>query len=142
MDFDNISDVGVAFVEAFSKSSLLENRYAEYLSDKLRQFNRTREVRVLVDQLTSYETRQKVLGYLRNEFPDTDDETFSAALQSIAIEISKKQAGRGQLCSDDKKGDRQREGGQASNSRRRPVRYRSLLTRRGSTRGQHSEYPV
>jgi hypothetical protein len=48
-------------------------------------------VRLLIQQLTSYETRQKVIGYLRNEFPDIDDETFSEALQQIAIEISKKE---------------------------------------------------
>ena len=28
-----------------------------------------------------------MVGYLRNEFPDTDDETFSEALQQVKIEI-------------------------------------------------------
>jgi hypothetical protein len=91
IDFNKESDVGAAFVETFSKTSLLENRHSGYLTDKLHKFNKTREVGTLIQQLTSYETRQRVIGYLRNEFPDTDDETFSEALQQIAIEISKKE---------------------------------------------------
>lgn len=91
IDFDKTSNIGAGFVETFSKSSLLESRHTEYLTNKLRQFNRTREVKLLIGELTSHETRQKVIGYLRNEFPDTDDETFSEALQQISIEISKKE---------------------------------------------------
>lgn len=90
IDFDKTSNIGAAFVETFSKSSLLENRHIQYLTNKLRQFNRTREVKLLIGELTSYATRQKILGYLRNEFPDTDDDIFSEALQQIEIEISKK----------------------------------------------------
>lgn len=91
IDFDKKSNTGTAFVETFSKSSLLENRHLEYLINKLQQFNRTREVKTLIEQLTSYETKQKITGYLRNEYPDTDDETFSEALEQIEIVISKKQ---------------------------------------------------
>lgn len=97
IDFDKTSDVGATFVEAFSKSSLLENRHPEYLNNKLQKFNKNREVRALVEQLTSYETRQKVLGYLRSEFLDIDDETFADALEQIAIDISKKQEGQTQV---------------------------------------------
>lgn len=91
VDFDKASEVGAAFVKTFNKASLLENRHAGYLNDKLHKFNKNREVSLLIQQLTSYEIRQKVIGYLRNEFPDTDDETFSEALQQIAVEISKKE---------------------------------------------------
>lgn len=90
VDFDKTSDTGAAFVRTFNKASLLENRHVGYLTDKLHKFNKTQEVSLLIQQLTSYEIRQKVIGYLRNEFPDIDDETFSEALQQIAIEISKK----------------------------------------------------
>lgn len=92
IDFENPSDAGASFVETFNKSSLLENRHAEYLTNKLHQFNKTKEVTRLIEQLTSYETGQKVIGYLRNEFPDIDDETFSEALQQVTIGISKKES--------------------------------------------------
>lgn len=90
IDFDKTSTIGATFVETFSKSSLLEDRHTEYLTNKLRKFNRAREVKLLIGELTSYDTRQRVIGFLRNEFPDTDDETFSEALKQLVIEISKK----------------------------------------------------
>jgi hypothetical protein len=37
IDFDKASEVGAAFVETFNKSSLLENRHAEYLNNRLHQ---------------------------------------------------------------------------------------------------------
>ncbi|MGO9375465.1 MAG: hypothetical protein ACLQBD_25715 [Syntrophobacteraceae bacterium] len=90
IDFDKTSESGITFVTFFNKASLIGNKYTVYLNEKLNKFNKTKQVSMLIQQLTSYETRQKVIGYLRNEVPDTDDETFSEALQQISIEISQK----------------------------------------------------
>lgn len=91
IDFEKKSEKGINFVNIFNKKSLEENRHDEYLKNKLHKFNKKREVSALIQQLISFEVKQKVVGYLRNEFPDTDDETFSEALQQVHIEISKKE---------------------------------------------------
>jgi hypothetical protein len=91
IDFDKQSKNGINFVNIFNKNSLESNQHAEYLKSKLHKFNKKREVNALIQQLISFEVKQKVVGYLRNEFPDTDDETFSEALQQVNIEISKKE---------------------------------------------------
>ena len=90
IDFEKQAEKGITFVKYFNKGSLAENRHDEYLKNKLHKFNKKREVSSLVQQLISFEIKQKVIGYLRNEFPDTDDETFSDALQQVRIEISRK----------------------------------------------------
>jgi len=90
IDFEKQSEKGITFVKFFNKGSLAENRHDEYLKNKLHKFNKKREVSSLVQQLISFEIKQKVIGSLRNEFPDTDDETFSDALQQVRIEISRK----------------------------------------------------
>lgn len=90
IEFEKQSEKGINFVKLFNKSSLVENRHDEYLKNKLHTFNKKREVRALVQQLISFEIKQKVVGYLRNEFPDTDDESFSDALNRVRIEISNK----------------------------------------------------
>lgn len=97
IDFEKQSEKGINFVDIFNKNSLEENRHDEYLKNKLHKFNKKREVSVLIQQLTSFEIKQKIVGYLRNEFPDTDDETFSEALQQIHIEISKKEVLKQQI---------------------------------------------
>jgi hypothetical protein len=89
IEFGKQSENGINFVKLFSKSSLAENRHDDYLKNKLHAFNKKKEVSELVQILTSFEIKQKVVGYLRNEFPDTDDETFSDALQQVHIEISR-----------------------------------------------------
>ena len=91
IDFERQSDKGITFVKLFNKGSLSENRHDDYLKNKLHKFNKKREVTSLVQQLVSFEIKQKVVGYLRNEFPDTDDETFSDALQQINVVISGKE---------------------------------------------------
>jgi hypothetical protein len=91
IDFEKQSENGIRFVNIFNKASLAENRHDEYLKNKLHKFNKKREVTSLVQQLISFEIKQKVVGYLRNEFPDTDDETFSEALQQIRIDISREE---------------------------------------------------
>jgi hypothetical protein len=90
IDFEKQSEQGINFVDIFNKNSLEANWHNEYLKNKLHKFNRKREVIALIQQLISFEVKQKVVGYLRNEFPDTDDETFSEALQQVYIEISNK----------------------------------------------------
>ena len=89
--FDKESKAGATFVETFNKTSLLENKHTEYLNNRLRLFNKKHQVDLLIQQLLSFDTKQKVIGYLRNEYPDIDDETFSEGLQQITIEISKKE---------------------------------------------------
>ena len=91
IDFEKQSEKGITFVKIFNKVSLAENRHDDYLKNKLHKFNKKREVSSLVQQIISFEIKQKVVGCLRNEFPDTDDETFSDALQQVSIEISRKE---------------------------------------------------
>ena len=91
INFEKQSEKGKTFVKLFNKSGLAENKHDEYLKNKLHKFNKKREVSSLVQQLISFEIKQKVVGYLRNEFPDTDDETFSDALQQVSIDISRKE---------------------------------------------------
>lgn len=90
IDFEKQSENGTIFVNIFNKNSLEANKHDEYLKNKLHKFNKKREVNALIQQLISFEVKQKVVGFLRNEFPDTDDETFSEALQQVHIGISKK----------------------------------------------------
>jgi hypothetical protein len=87
--FEKDIEKGVLFVKTFNKDSLTANNHAEYLKNKLHKFNKKQEVNSIIKQLVSFEIKQKVVGFLRNEFPDTDDETFSEALQQINIEISR-----------------------------------------------------
>ncbi len=91
IDFEKQSEKGINFVDIFNKNSLADNRHYAYLKNKLDKFNKKREVSALIQQIISFEVKQKIVGYLRNEFPDTDDETFSEALQQVHIEISKKE---------------------------------------------------
>lgn len=91
IDFEKQSEIGIKFVNIFDKNSLESNKHDEYLRNNLHKFNKKREVNTLIQQLISFEVKQKVVGFLRNEFPDTDDETFSGALQQVSIEISKKE---------------------------------------------------
>ena len=91
IDFEKQSEKGVNFVDIFNKTSIEKNKHGEYLKSKLHKFNKKREVSELIQQLISFEIKQKIVGYLRNEFLDTDDETFSEALQQVQIEILKKE---------------------------------------------------
>lgn len=87
IEFEKQSEKGITFVKFFNKGSLAENRHDKYLKGKLHKFNKKREVSSLIQKLISFEIKQKLVGCLRNEFPDTDDETFSEALRKIKIEI-------------------------------------------------------
>jgi hypothetical protein len=87
IEFEKQSEKGITFVKLFNKESLAENRHDKYLKGKLHKFNKKREVSSLIQKLISFEIKQKVVGYLRNEFSDTDDETFSEVLRQIKIEI-------------------------------------------------------
>src|SRR3972149_8884084 len=40
IEFDKTSEVGAAFVKTFNTASILENRHAGYLNDKLHKFNK------------------------------------------------------------------------------------------------------
>ncbi|WP_054030177.1 type I restriction enzyme HsdR N-terminal domain-containing protein [Desulfatitalea tepidiphila] len=91
IDFEKQSEDGIKFVSIFNKSGLESNEYDEYLNNKLHKFNKKQQVRAVTQQLISFELKQRVVGFLRNEFPDTDDETFSEALQQVYITISKKE---------------------------------------------------
>ena len=91
IEFGKQSEKGIDFVKLFNKKSLAENRHENYLKNKLHAFNKKKEVNKLLEQLTSFEMKQRVVGFLRNEFPDTDDETFSNALQQVKIEVSRKE---------------------------------------------------
>lgn len=88
--FSRDSKEGSDFVKLFNKDSLLNNAYNEYLSHKLHSINKTREVDSLIGQLLSFETNQKIIGFLRNEVPDIGDETFSEAIQQLNVEITRK----------------------------------------------------
>lgn len=88
--FSRDSKEGGDFVKLFNKDSLLNKEYNEYLNQKLHNINKKREINVLIDQLLSFETKQKIIGFLRNEVPDIGDEVFSEAIQQIDIEISSK----------------------------------------------------
>jgi hypothetical protein len=102
IEFEKQSEKGITFVRLFNKESLAENRHDEYLKSKLHKFNKKREVSSLIQKLISFEIKQKVVGYLRNEFPDTDDETFSDALQQVRIEISRKEEIKQQITATEK----------------------------------------
>lgn len=116
IDFERQSKKGITFVKLFNKSSLAENRHDEYLKNKLHKFKKKREVSSLVQQLISFEIKQKVVGHLRNEFPDTDDETFSDALQQINIEISRKEEKNHQIAANEN---------QERTSRRKIIRHQT-----------------
>ena len=103
IDFDQFSKVGAEFVGSFNKDSLLGNGHTEYLKSRLRQFNKSRNLELLINQLTSAETMQKVIGYLRGEFADTDDETFSEALERIVFEISRKDQAANTITENDRR---------------------------------------
>jgi len=91
IDFERNSKEGINFFQLFNKRSFLNREYHDYLEAKIRKFNRKREVKSLMDRMLSFETKQKIISYLRNEFSDIGDETFSEAIEQINIEISKKE---------------------------------------------------
>ena len=102
IEFEKQSEKGITFVKLFNKESLAENRHDKYLKGKLHKFNKKREVSSLIQKLISFEIKQKVVGYLRNEFPDTDDETFSEALRQIKIEILREEGNEPKIATTEK----------------------------------------
>jgi predicted nuclease of restriction endonuclease-like (RecB) superfamily len=92
IEFKKESEIGINFVHIFNKTSLEKNMHDEYMKNKFHSFNKKKQVIELIQQLTSFDFKQKVLGHIRNEFPDIDDETFSEAFQQVQIEISKKES--------------------------------------------------
>ncbi len=97
IDFEKQSKKGIIFVELFNKFSFTENRHDDFLKNKLHKFNKKMEVNSLVKQFILYETNQKIIEYLRNEFPYADDEIFSEALQQVTINISEKEKRKQQI---------------------------------------------
>jgi hypothetical protein len=90
IDFERNSKEGINFFQLFNKRSFLNREYHEYLEAKIRKFSKKREVKAIIERILSFETKQKFIGYLRNEFSDIGDETFSEAIEQVNIEISKK----------------------------------------------------
>lgn len=90
IDFEKNSKEGINFCQLFNKWSFLNTEYHDYLEAKIRKFNKKREVKSIIDRLLSFEIKQKIIGYLRNEFSDIGDETFSESIEQVNIEISKK----------------------------------------------------
>ncbi len=90
IDFERNSKEGINFFKLFNKSSFLNKEYYEYLEAKTRKFSKKREVKSIIEKITSFETKQNIISYLRKEFSDIGDETFSEAIEQVNIEISKK----------------------------------------------------
>lgn len=87
IDIDRASKEGINFIQLFNKKSFLNKEYHEYLEEKIRKFNKKREVKLMIDRILLFETKQKLIGFLRNEFPDVGDDTFSEAMEQININI-------------------------------------------------------
>lgn len=90
IDFERNSKEGITFFQFFNKQSFLHEEYGEYLEAKIKKFSKKREIKLLVDKILSLETKEKIMSYLRNEFADIGDETFSKAIDQVNIDISKK----------------------------------------------------
>jgi hypothetical protein len=88
IEFERNSKEGIKFFELFNKQSFLNGAYQEYLEAKIRKFNKKREVKSIIDKILSFETKQRIISYLRNDFSDIGDETFLEAIEQINIDIS------------------------------------------------------
>ena len=91
IDFERNSKEGINFFQLFNKRSFLNKEYHDYSETKIRKFNKKREVKSIIERMLSFEIKQKIISYLRNEFSDIGDETFSEAIEQVNIEISKKE---------------------------------------------------
>ncbi|RJR47511.1 MAG: hypothetical protein C4567_01030 [Deltaproteobacteria bacterium] len=89
--FERNAADGINFIHLFNKNSFLNKEYDEYLKAKISKFNRKREVDSIVTKIISLEIKDKIKNFLRNEFPDVSDDTFSDAFDKVNIEISKKE---------------------------------------------------
>jgi hypothetical protein len=91
IDFQRNLKEGINFCQLFNKRSFLNVEYRDYLEAKISKFNKKREVKSIIDRLLSFESKQKIISNIRNEFSDIGDETFSEAIEQVNIEISRKE---------------------------------------------------
>jgi len=92
INFERHSEEGIKFLELFNKQNFLNNAYHEYLENKIEKFNQQAEVKKIIAKILTPETKQKIICYLRNEFADVGDETFSEAIEQIIVNIFQKDA--------------------------------------------------
>ena len=88
ISFARNSTEGINFTKNFNKNSFLEKEYTQYLEKKIKKFSMKREINKLTELILSEDTNQKITGYLRKEFADYGDETFSEAMKKLSITIT------------------------------------------------------
>lgn len=88
ISFARNSTEGINFIKNFNKNSFLEKEYTQYLEKKIKKFSMKREINKLTELILSENTNQKIIGYLRKEFADYGDETFSEAMKKLSITIT------------------------------------------------------
>lgn len=90
--FSRNSEGGIEFINNFAKESFIDKKYVQYLETKIRRFNRKKEINNLLELLTSEDVRHKIVSFLRKEFADFGDDTFSEVMKRVSISVAKKDA--------------------------------------------------
>lgn len=85
------SNEGINFASNFNKDNFLKNKYSQHVENKIKKFNKKREVNKLLELMLSEDINRRIIGFLRKEFADYGDETFSEAMKKLSIEISKRE---------------------------------------------------
>ena len=90
LQFNKNSQAGIKFVEMFQKNNFLEEKYNDYLQNKIKNFNKQREIRNLKNVILSEDTKEKIIKFLEKEHADYGMDIFASVLEDITIEIREK----------------------------------------------------
>ena len=85
--FDKDSKAGRNFVDIFAKDNFLSQKYLTYLEKKISKFSREREIKRLMDELHADTTKEKIIEFLKREYPDFDSDFFSLVMNNIKIDF-------------------------------------------------------
>jgi len=91
-EFDENSEAARELVLNINKESLAAQSHIEYLTNLINKVKDKRTISKLRRTLLSDETKEKILNYLRNEFTVYGSEIVEGALQTLDIQINRKDA--------------------------------------------------
>lgn len=86
--YDKNAELGMQFVEIFSKSNFIAKEYESYLVNKMGKYNEEKEVDKLRKILLSRDTLIKIHDFLETEFSDFGVSIFEKAINKLNINIT------------------------------------------------------
>jgi hypothetical protein len=89
--FERNSDKGEIFVKLFSKESFNFDSLHEYTAQSLKEINREKEIKVLLNKILSENYKEKVFSLMKQDLiSEYDGELLDSVLNKLKIEITTK----------------------------------------------------